>query len=80
MSYINHTNGIKAFGLNLKRLRKVQGISQEQLAFESGVIRSQISRIERGEINTSISTVFALAKALNLHPKELLDIDFNIED
>ena len=32
---------------------------------------SQISRIERGIINTSISHVFAIAKALKVEPSEL---------
>lgn len=34
---------------------------------------SQIGRIERGEINTTISTVNAIAKALNIETKNLFD-------
>ncbi|MCB0476446.1 MAG: helix-turn-helix transcriptional regulator [Flavobacteriaceae bacterium] len=62
---------IKSFGINLKRLRKEANLSQENLANDADVPLSQIGRIERGEINTTISTVNALAKALKVEPSEL---------
>lgn len=62
---------IKKFGQRLKTIRKSKGISQEQLAWESGFELSQIGRIERGEVNTSISHVAAIAKALKVRPEEL---------
>jgi transcriptional regulator with XRE-family HTH domain len=34
---------------------------------------SQIGKIERGEINTTLSTLKALADVLNVSPKSLLD-------
>ena len=36
---------------------------------------SQIGRIERGLINTSISSVFIIAEALNISPKHLFDFE-----
>lgn len=48
---------IIAFGQNLKKLREQKGFTQEQLANDLNVEISQISRIERGVINTSISNV-----------------------
>ena len=48
-------------------------MSQEDLAYDCGMEISQISRMERGLLNTSISNIFFIAKALNIHPKELLD-------
>lgn len=62
---------IKKFGLKLKEIRKAKGFSQELLAGETGFEVSQIGRIERGEINTSISHVAALAKALKIKTEEL---------
>lgn len=44
-----------------------------ELAFQAEIEYSQLSRIERGEINTSISVVNAIAKALNISPKDLFD-------
>lgn len=69
--YYRDEKFIKKFGLRLKELRKAKGISQELLAGETGFEVSQIGRIERGEINTSISYVAAIAKALKVKPEEL---------
>lgn len=62
---------MKAFGENLKRLRNKANLSQEDLANDCDISISQIGRIERGEINTTISTLFVLARALNIEVKDL---------
>ncbi len=64
---------VRAFGKNLRLIRKEKGITQEQLAFDVGVELRQIGRIERGEINTGINSVFKIAKVLGVEPKELFD-------
>lgn len=69
--YYRDDKFVKKFGQNLRELRKARGISQEQLAFDTGFELSQIGRIERGEINTSISHVSAISKALKIKPEEL---------
>jgi transcriptional regulator with XRE-family HTH domain len=40
---------------------------------ESGVHPTEVSRIENGERDARISTVFRLAKALHVTPGQLLD-------
>ena len=45
----------------------------EILSYDAGMEYSQISRIELGKINTTISTLKQLADALEVEPKELLD-------
>ncbi|MBL0273594.1 MAG: helix-turn-helix transcriptional regulator [Chitinophagaceae bacterium] len=69
--YYRDDKFIKKFGNRLRELRKAKGISQEALAGETGFELSQIGRIERGEINTSISHVASIAKALKVKPEEL---------
>jgi len=64
---------IAAFGNNLRSLRKAKGLSMEKLAQEAGVEYSQISDIELGKINTTISTIKLLAGALKVSPKDLFD-------
>ena len=54
------------FGKNLKRIRKEVGVTQEELAYKSGLALSQIGRIETGRLNTSICTVYRIAEALNV--------------
>jgi transcriptional regulator with XRE-family HTH domain len=61
------------FGKNLRLIRKSKGISMEKLAELADFEYSQISRIELGQINTSLDTVFKLAKALSIDAKELFD-------
>ena len=62
---------MKAFGKNLKMLRIEAKLSQEDLANDCDISISQIGRIERGEINTTISTLFVLANALDIEVKDL---------
>ena len=46
------------------------GFSQEQLANELGIEISQISRIDRGVVNTSFSTLYSISKVLNVDISE----------
>ncbi len=64
---------LKAFGGHLKELRKKYNYSQEMLAYESGIELRQIGRIERGEINTGLSTIALIAETLKIEVKELFD-------
>jgi transcriptional regulator with XRE-family HTH domain len=66
---------LKQFGHRLKAIRVKKGLSQETLAFEADIPISQIGRIERGEVNTTLSTLNLLAKALKVPMKELVDLD-----
>jgi len=65
---------VKAIGEKIRSLRIQKGISQEELANEAEVPLSQIGRIERGENNPTISTLFVIAKALEVELKVLVDI------
>src|SRR5690606_28671906 len=73
VEYLNENSFLKAFGENLKNLRKKKGFTQEQLANDLDIEISQISRIERGVINTSIGNVNAIAKVLKIDCKELFN-------
>ncbi len=66
---------INKVGKKIVEIRKSKKISQEDLVDLSGFTLSQIGRIERGEINTSISHISAIAKALKVHPKELFELE-----
>ena len=74
MAYLRNNNFIKDVGKRVKQIRLKQGITQGQLSFESGITLNQIGRIERGEINTSISNIYIIAKILNVEPFELLKV------
>ncbi len=74
-NYHRDDDFIKKFGLRLREIRKSKKVSQEELAFKAGFELSQIGRIERGTINTSISHVATIAKALEISPEELFKFE-----
>ncbi len=75
MKYKRNDIAIKLFGKHLKDIRKSKGVSQEELCYRTDLELSQIGRIERGVINTSISNLFLIAEALDVEPKELLNFE-----
>ncbi len=56
----------------IREERKRQGLSQEALAETSGLHRTYIGSIERGERNVSIDNIERIAKALDVKPADLL--------
>lgn len=76
MKYARHTQFLKSFGKNLRKIRLERKLTQEELANRADIEISQVSRIERGIINTSISQVYQIAKAMEIHPKELFDFEY----
>ena len=59
----------------LKALRHVRGMSQEELADQSGVGRATISRIERGLSGAQGRTLRRLAVAFGVNVEELVRIE-----
>lgn len=59
--------------VNMRRLRKERGWSQEALADEAGLDRTYISGIERVQKNPTISVVERVAVALECGLGDLLD-------
>ncbi len=69
-----------SIGRRIAMLRKKREISLSKLAELAGISKSTLSAIESGKINPTISTLWAIAKALNvpfseLLPDELLEVE-----
>lgn len=60
-------------GLNLKRFREEQGLSQEAFADVCGLHRTYISGIERGVRNPTVVILDKIARALKVPAGQLLD-------
>jgi len=73
VEYIDDSAFLIAFGKNLRKHRKLKGFTQAQLAIDLRFDISQISRIERGIINTSIGNINAIANILKVDIKVLFD-------
>lgn len=68
---------ISLFGKNLRKVRESKKMSMQTLADIINVEYSQISRIERGLINTSVGIIYEISKALEIDIKELFN--FTVE-
>jgi transcriptional regulator with XRE-family HTH domain len=61
--------------MNLRTARKLKGMTQEQLASQSGVDQTTISAIECGKSrNPSWETVSRIASALGVSPEEIFPV------
>ncbi len=61
----------KEVGQRIVDARRKQGMSQEQLASQSGIDRSHMGFIEQGRRKPTLSTLFKIAKTLNLSLEQL---------
>ena len=60
------------FSANLKRLREASGLSQENLSLRATLVRSHVGKIEKEQLMPEIDTIYRLAGALGVEPRELL--------
>ena len=62
---------IKSVGEKIRQKRIELNLSQEILSYDANIPRNQVGRIERGEISSSITTLYKIGKALKINIKEL---------
>jgi transcriptional regulator with XRE-family HTH domain len=55
----------RRLGLRIRQLRAKRGWSQEEFAAVSGLHRTYVGAVERGEKNLTISTVHTIARTLD---------------
>ena len=63
---------VQLLGENVRKARKEQGMSQEELAFRAGMKRSYLSDLERGTRNPTVRVLGRLAQALGIQPEVLI--------
>ena len=63
---------LEALGIQLKHYRRVKGFTQRQLSDISGIAVRQVQRIEKGDSNVTLQTLYAMAGALGVTVAELL--------
>ena len=62
----------EVLALNLRKLRQVKGLSQEELAHRAEIDRTYISALERSVYAASIDVVDSLAQVLGVEAADLL--------
>lgn len=68
---------MEILGEKLKKIRKEQHLTQEQLGKLIGVQKAQISKLEKGASSATISTITKVFKALRAKVKLQIEIDEN---
>ncbi len=63
---------LSIIGANVRRYRTARGLSQETLAENSGLHRTYVGAVERGERNISARNIEKIAKELGVEPHILL--------
>lgn len=64
---------ITAFGKRVKELRRKKGLSQLDLEVQSGISRTEISKIENGQNNIRFMTIVRLAEVLEVNLASFFD-------
>jgi len=62
-------------GQRIRTLRESKGITQQDLAAACNFEKTNMSRIEAGRTNPTISTLYKISQALEISISELVDVE-----
>jgi len=68
---------LKILGANIRRLREGKQLSLRELSYACNIDNSKIAKIEKGLVNITFTTLMQLAEALEIHPSELVNTNFD---
>ena len=71
----NDKKALRRFGLHLADIRKEKKLSLRDLSSACDIDNSKISKIEKGMINVTFTTILELAAGLDVHPNKLFDYE-----
>lgn len=70
----DHNKALIKLGITIRKLReKTTSFSQEKFGLEVDLSENQIRRIEKGQTNPTIKSLFKIADVLNVNIKDLFD-------
>jgi transcriptional regulator with XRE-family HTH domain len=67
-------------GKQLKSIRTMKGISQRELAKQSGVTNAMISQIEKNQVNPSIGSLKKILDAMSISMGDFFTVNIEAED
>ena len=74
MSNNHDEKALKAFGKNLRQLRKAKGLTTRQFADLAEIAYSQVWTLESGKGNPSLITLLTICRVLNVTIDELIPL------
>jgi len=63
---------LRCLGARIKELREEKGLSQQQLASACNFEKSNMSRLESGNTNPTVYTLYKISKALDVSISDLV--------
>ncbi len=73
MNKIRNHEIIQQVGRRIRQLRMEKGLSQRILAYKADIPINQVGRIERAEINPSVSTLYAICVVIEISLSDFFD-------
>lgn len=70
----------KIIGNNISKIRKTQGLTQDNIASYLGVSRVQVSHYERGERTISVADLNKISALLGVELSELFEDDLDLQN
>lgn len=74
MKILRNESILSSLANNVRRLRKLASLSQEELAFQCEIDRTYISKLERGVANPSLLILARIADVLKVSIEELVKL------
>jgi transcriptional regulator with XRE-family HTH domain len=69
----------KYIGRRISEIRLKNNQTQQDIEFLTGIDSAEVSKYESGKRNLTLKTLMKFATALQVHPKELFDFEFDIK-
>jgi transcriptional regulator with XRE-family HTH domain len=69
----------KFIGRRISEIRLRNNQTQQDIEFLTGIDSAEVSKYESGKRNLTLKTLMKFARALQVHPKELFDFEFDIK-
>lgn len=74
--YLKITTNRNTLIFTSSNFKKKKNLSQENLAHDCNIPKSQIARIKLTKINTMVKTLIKIANTLEVEPKDLFDLKY----
>jgi len=69
----------KYIGRRISEIRLKNNQTQQDIEFLTGIDSAEVSKYESGKRNLTLKTLMKFARALQVHPRELFDFEFDIK-
>lgn len=73
---MNEVEVYMLIGERIKQMRQSRGMTQQMLADECDIEKPNLSRIENGNTNPTVKSLWKISNALGVKLKDLVDVEY----